>query len=82
MAFDGIVISNIVYELSERLTGGRISKIAMPENAELLISVKNNSENYRLLISADASLPLLYLTDINKQSPITAPNFCLVMELH
>ena len=79
MAFDGIVISNIVYELSERLTGGRISKIAMPENAELLISVKNNSENYRLLISADASLPLLYLTDINKQSPITAPNFCMLL---
>ncbi len=79
MAFDGIVISNIVYELSERLTGGRISKIAMPENAELLITIKNNSESYRLLISADASLPLLYLTDINKQSPITAPNFCMLL---
>ncbi len=79
MAFDGIVISNIVYELGERLTGGRISKIAMPENSELLITIKNNSENYRLLISADASLPLLYLTDINKQSPITAPNFCMLL---
>ena len=31
MALDGLVISNIVYELSETLTGGRINKIYQPE---------------------------------------------------
>ena len=30
MAFDGIVISNLVWELSERLTDGRINKIYQP----------------------------------------------------
>ena len=31
MALDGLVISNIVYELSQTLTGGRINKIYQPE---------------------------------------------------
>ena len=36
----------------------------------------------RLSISADASLPLIYLTDRNKPSPITAPNFCMLLRKH
>ena len=63
MAFDGIVISNIVKEMNERLLNGRIYKIAQPENDELIITVKNNKEQYKLLLSASASLPLLYFTN-------------------
>ena len=36
MAFDGLVISNIVYELNQTILNARISKIAQPENDELL----------------------------------------------
>ena len=71
MAFDGITIANLVHELSGALAGGRISKIAQPEKDELLITIKNNRENYRLQISASASLPLIYLTGKNKTSPLT-----------
>ena len=82
MAFDGITIANIVKELNSDLTGGRIYKIAQPETDELLITIKNNSSQYRLLLSADASLPLIYLTDKNKQSPMTAPGFCMLLRKH
>lgn len=82
MAFDGITISNIVHELNRELTGGRIYKIAQPENDELLLTIKCNGGQKRLLISADASLPLIYLTDINKQSPLTAPGFCMLLRKH
>ena len=58
------------------------SKIAQPETDELLLTVKSASGQYRLLISADASLPLLYLTDTNKPSPMTAPNFCMLLRKH
>ena len=53
MAFDGIVISNIVSELKQKLTGGRISKIAQPEPEELVLTIKNKKDTYRL--SADLS---------------------------
>ena len=82
MAFDGITIASIVKELNSDLTGGRIYKIAQPETDELLLTIKNNSSQYRLLLSADASLPLIYLTDKNKQSPMTAPGFCMLLRKH
>ena len=40
MAFDGITIANIVSELRQALSGGRIYKIAQPESDELLLTVK------------------------------------------
>lgn len=82
MALDGIVISAMTKELSDRLCGGRISKIAQPEADELLLTIKNEKKQYRLLISAGASLPLIYLTENNKPSPMTAPNFCMLLRKH
>lgn len=79
MALDGIVIANMVKELNESILGGKINKIAQPENDELLITIKNNKTQYRLLISAGASLPLIYFTQKNKLSPLTAPNFCMLL---
>ena len=82
MAFDGITIANIVADLDTSCRGGRINKIAQPEKDELLLTIKNNRESYRLFISASASLPLIYLTDHNRQSPMTAPNFCMLLRKH
>lgn len=82
MAFDGIVISNIVKEMNDRLINGRIYKVAQPENDELIITIKNNKEQYKLLLSASASLPLLYFTNENKPNPMTAPNFCMLLRKH
>ena len=82
MAFDGIVVANLVHELKEQLKDGRIAKIAQPEADELLLTVKTPSGQKRLSISADASLPLIYLTGTNKPSPITAPNFCMLLRKH
>ena len=82
MAFDGITIANLVKEFQETLVGGRINKIAQPEADELLITIKNNKTQYRLLLSASASLPLVYFTEKNKTSPLTAPNFCMLLRKH
>lgn len=82
MAFDGLVISNLVYELNNTILNAKISKIAQPENDELLFTLKGTNGQFRLAMSASASLPFLYLTDNNKPSPMTAPNFCMVLRKH
>ena len=90
MAFDGITIANLTKDFSDYLVGGRIYKIAQTETDELFITVKlsyENAEKYgikqkRLVLSSDASLPLVYLTDENKNSPMTAPNFCMLLRKH
>ena len=82
MAFDGLVISNVVHELNQTILNARISKIAQPESDELLFTIKGNAGSFRLAISANASLPFIYLTEQNKPSPLTAPNFCMVLRKH
>ena len=82
MAFDGVTIASVVSELKKKLIGGRLYKIAQPEEDELLLTIKQSTGQYRLLLSANASLPLIYLTEANKQSPLTAPNFCMLLRKH
>ena len=82
MAFDGITIAGVVKEMKDSLVGGRVYKIAQPEGDELLLTVKTGNGQRRLFISAGASLPLIYLTNTNKQSPMTAPGFCMLLRKH
>lgn len=82
MAFDGITIAAMVQELHRNLDGGRFNKIAQPEADALMITGKGALGQCRLLLSASASLPLIYFTDKNKPSPLTAPNFCMLLRKH
>ena len=67
MAFDGITIHALIKEFNNTLSGGRINKIAQPEKDELLLTIKTSQGQFRLILSANAGLPLAYITD-NKVS--------------
>lgn len=82
MAFDGFTVAALTSELSQQLTDGRLQKIAQPEADELLLSIKKNRTTYRLVLSANPSLPLVYLTEQPKTSPPAAPNFCMLLRKH
>lgn len=82
MAFDGITIANVVKEMNDTIIGCRIYKIAQPEADELLLTIKGGCGQKRLFISAGASLPLIYFTENNKPSPMTAPGFCMLLRKH
>ena len=82
MAFDGITVAALAAELKNTLSDSRIARISQPEDDELLLTLKTREGSRRLSISASASLPLIYLTDVNKPSPMTAPNFCMLLRKH
>ncbi len=83
MAFDGITIRAVVTEFHKTLPGSRLYKIAQPEEDELLLTFKcDKGVTKRLVLSANASLPLAYFTEENKASPATAPNFCMLLRKH
>lgn len=82
MAFDGITIAAIRKELADKLINGRLSKIAQPEPDEILLTIKTPEGQYKLVLSANPSLPLAYLTDEGKVSPMTAPGFCMLLRKH
>ena len=82
MALDGLTIHALAYELKNTLNNGRLLKIAQPENDELQLTIRVEKNQYKLLISAGASLPLMYITEGSKTSPMTAPNFCMLLRKH
>ncbi|MCR5209165.1 MAG: NFACT family protein [Lachnospiraceae bacterium] len=82
MAYDGLTVAAVTDELNKKLTGGRIYRIAQPENDALLLTVKTGDGQYRLLLSANASLPMVTLTQDNRPNPMTAPNFCMLLRKH
>ncbi len=83
MAFDGILMSALCHELQQTIVGSKLSKIAQPEPDIILFTIKgNNRQTYRLLLNVDAGLPYLCLTENNLPSPMTAPNFCMMLRKH
>ncbi|MCR1953562.1 NFACT family protein [Clostridioides mangenotii] len=83
MALDGLVIHSIVDELSSKLVGGKVDKISQPENDEIILNIRNNPNNYKLVLSASASNPRVYIANnYKKQNPKKAPVFCMLFRKH
>lgn len=82
MSFDGIVVKSVTYELLNLLNNGKIEKIYQPENDEIILSIRNGSNNYKLLISASSSNPRIYITNETKTNPMTPPMFCMLLRKH
>ncbi|NLK71744.1 MAG: fibronectin/fibrinogen-binding protein [Clostridiales bacterium] len=82
MPFDGIVTSNMVWELNSLLSNGKIEKIYQPESDEITLHIRANGVNYKLLISSSSSYPRLHLMNSSKNNPPSAPNFCMFLRKH
>lgn len=76
MPLDGITLGGIIFELNSLLSGGRIDRIQQPEKDEIILLIKNNARQHRLLISANAGSAGCILPGrqkrIRKRRPISA----------
>ena len=82
MAFDGIVMKNIVCELNSCLTSGKINKVFEPNSNEIVLGIYSNSKNYALEICTDSKNYRINLTTHSKPNPFNAPNFCMLLRKH
>lgn len=82
MPFDGIVTKCISNELNSFIFTGRVEKIFQPENDEILLNIRANSKNYKLIISANASFPRIHFTENSKENPAVPPMFCMLLRKH
>lgn len=79
MALDGITLYAIINELNAKIIGGKIDKIYQPEKDEIILIIRNKGKNVKLLISANANYPRLYLTNEVKENPVEPPMFCMLL---
>ncbi|WP_300409734.1 NFACT RNA binding domain-containing protein [Lagierella sp.] len=82
MGFDGVVTRAIVKELNKNLIGGKVNKINQPENKTIVLQIYNNRKNYKLLLDASSNKPRMLLSNIDRQNPLQAPNFCMLLRKH
>ena len=82
MPFDGILVKNIAQELNLLLSGGRIGKIHQIDKDAIMVQVRANNDNYRLLISCNASTARIHITDKQYENPETPPVFCMLLRKH
>ncbi len=80
MSFDGIVVNSLAKELKNTLVGAKIDKVYQPERDEIFLKIRTRSENLKLVISASASHPMLYIAEkYEKTNPKKAPVFCMTL---
>lgn len=79
MALDGLVIHSLVDELSTKLVGGKVDKVHQPEDDEIVLYIRNNKENYKLVLSCSSSNPRVYIANYyKKENPKKAPMLCML----
>lgn len=82
MAFDGIVTKKIVSELQTALTGGKINKIYEPNKNEIILGIYSKGTNYALNLCIASDSYRINLTTHQKQNPLNAPGFCMLLRKH
>ena len=82
MSFDGVFTHAMVDELVIGLKNGRVSKVQQPYKNEIVLVIRANGRNHKLLLSAHPSYARIQLTEIPYENPSTPPNFCMVMRKH
>ncbi|WP_174733869.1 Rqc2 family fibronectin-binding protein [Mesobacillus harenae] len=82
MSFDGLFTREMTYELLTKLKGGRISKVHQPYKNEIILIVRANGENHKLLLSVHPSYARVQLTNESYGNPSEPPMFCMLMRKH
>ncbi|XRG79692.1 NFACT RNA binding domain-containing protein [Rossellomorea sp. GAMAL-10_SWC] len=82
MSFDGLFTGAMTNEVASKLTTGRISKIVQPSNYEVLLTVRANGANYKLIISAHPSYARFHFTNQNYDTPSEPSMFTMLLRKH
>lgn len=82
MALDGLAIHALVSELSSALVGGKTDKIFQPERDKIILNLRTQNKNIKLLLSVNPQGARANITENSYENPIVAPNFCMLLRKH
>lgn len=82
MSFDGLFTRAMTKELTKTLKGGRINKVHQPYQHEIIMVVRANGKNHKLLLSAHPNHARVQLTDEGYDNPAEPPMFCMLLRKH
>ena len=79
MSFDGFFLHHMTEELRQELLYGRIQKINQPFEQELVLQIRSNRQNHKLLLSAHPVFSRIQLTRTAFENPAVPTTFIMVM---
>ena len=79
MSFDGFFLHHMVDELQSELLNGRIQKINQPFEQELVLQIRSNRKNQKLLLSSHSVFGRIQRTQTNFENPAFPNTFIMVM---
>ncbi len=79
MGLDGIYFSNIVNEIKKPLLDAKVSKITQPEADMIILQMRSQRENYKLLLTSNSNYARIHFTSLVKENPMQAPLFLMVL---
>lgn len=82
MPQDAYTLRYLCEELDDLFKGGKVNRIIQPAPEEVVFTVYTGKGTKKLYISVNPSCPRIGVTEIERESPLTAPNFCMLLRKH
>lgn len=82
MPQDAFTLRYLCEELNLIFKNGKVNRITQPSNDELVLTIYTGKRTEKLLLNVNPSAPRIGIVQSEKESPLTAPNFCMLMRKH
>ncbi|MBQ8414524.1 MAG: NFACT family protein [Clostridia bacterium] len=79
MAFDACMMRAVLTEFSSEFPEAKIEKVLQPRNDEIDMIIHHGRSSRRLVFNVGPNAPRLQLSDTQKENPLKAPMFCMLL---
>lgn len=79
MAFDACMMRAVLGEFSSEFPEAKIEKVLQPRNDEIDMVIHHGRLSRRLVFNVGPNAPRLQLSDKQKENPLKAPMFCMLL---
>ena len=79
MAFDACMMRAVLSELVHEFPEAKIEKVLQPRNDEIDMVIHHGRSSRRLVFNVGPNAPRLQLSDKQKENPLKAPMFCMLL---
>lgn len=82
MPQDAFNLRRCIIELNSAVKGGKINRIIQPDKDEVSFNIYTGKTVLKLILNTNASNARVCLSKTEKEPPLVAPNFCMLLRKH
>ena len=83
MPQDAFTLRYLCEELNSIFVGGKVNRVVEPNGDEVVLTIYTaEKRTEKLLLSVNPASPRMGITTVERDGPLTAPNFCMLLRKH